>query len=66
MITFIVSIIIVLLVFSLIVTDGSRNTKEVIRDFLLMTLMFTIIRFIAYLVFGVYLWRDYIMQVYYL
>lgn len=53
MITFIVSIIIVLLVFALIVTDGSRNAKEAIRDFLWMTLMFTIIRFIAYLVFGV-------------
>lgn len=53
MITFIVSIIIVLLVFALIVTDGSRNAKEAIRDFLCMTLIFTIIRFIAYLVFGV-------------
>jgi len=53
MITFIVSIIIVLLVFALIVTDGSRNAKEAISDFLLMTLMFTIIRFIAYLTFGV-------------
>lgn len=53
MITFIVSMIMVLLVFALIVTDGSRNTKEAIRDFLWMTLMFTMIRFIAYLIFGV-------------
>lgn len=43
---------IVLLVFALIVTDSSRNAKEAIRDFLWMTLMFTIIRFITYLVFG--------------
>lgn len=53
MITFIVSLIIVLLVFALIVTDGSRNAKEAIRDFLWMTLMFTIIRFTVYMIFGV-------------
>ncbi len=49
----IVSIIIVILGLAIVTINDSHSMKEAIKDFLNMTLLFTVYRFVIYKIFGV-------------
>lgn len=49
----IVSIIMVILGLAIVAINDSRSMKEFLKDFLNMTLLFTIFRFVIYKIFGV-------------
>lgn len=49
----IVSIIMVILGLAIVAINDSRSMKEALKNFLNMTLLFTIFRFVIYKIFGV-------------